>query len=420
MDLSITPQTLSGAVTIPASKSVMHRALICAALAKGESVVENIYFSEDILRTIEGLEALGATISIDGHTVTVQGITAPPKEATIDCGESGSTIRFLIPIAAALGVKATFVGQGKLVSRPLDIYAESLPSHGITFSYDGILPATIEGILQGGHYTLRGDVSSQFITGLLFCLPLLASDSVLTILPPFESQSYVNITIDCLKSFGVEVIAEDLSYRIVGNQQYKPCRYTVESDYSQAAFFLTAQSFGHPLSVSAFSSHSVQGDAAMLSILSDCGADIRLQGDSFVMHKPPTKPFAISAEDIPDLVPILSVLATQLQGISTIRRVARLKLKESDRIASTMALVRALGGMIDYKDDCITIHPSTLTGGVVDCHNDHRIAMAGAIAATIVQGVVTLQGAECVAKSYPTFFEEYSRLGGQVDGINLA
>lgn len=433
MNLRITSRTLAGQVEVPASKSIMHRALICAALADGVSLLKHMYFSKDILVTMDCLRALGAIITVDGDEITVQGIANPPKSATLDCHESGSTLRFMIPIAAALGVDATFIGCGKLVTRPLSIYTDTLPAHNIDFDYNGMLPCRTTGQLSGGEFQIQGNVSSQFITGLLFVLPLLATDSVLTILPPFESKSYVNITIDCLKSFGVEVTESDHCYHIRGGQQYKPCQYTVESDYSQAAFFLVASTMGSNLSISTFAPPSVQGDAKILSILADCGFELvstdknltvkrnylTEKKENLCVKEKYLTAFNITAEDIPDLVPILCVLGATLPTASTIGRVERLKIKESDRIQSTTDLLVNLGGQMSYQDDLITIHPATLHGGTVDCQNDHRIAMAAAIASIICDQPVTLIGADCVNKSYPTFWAEFKRLGGQYDVIDL-
>lgn len=420
MNLSITPQTLCGHVPVPASKSIMHRALICAALSKGTSIIRRIYCSEDIEATIRCLQTLGASFEQTDDVIVVHGISSLPIHACMDCGESGSTIRFLIPLAAALGVSTTFIGQGLLVTRPLHLYQTVLDSHGSHFAYTGKLPCQVQGKLEGGRYSIRGDVSSQFITGLLFALPLLEEDSVLEVLPPFESKSYVDITLSCLQAFGICIHEmESGVYQIPGGQQYHASDYSVESDYSQAAFFLTASMLGSTLSLSEFQATSHQGDAAILDILQTIGCQLETtDGTVRLLHNGAT-PFHISAENIPDLVPTLCVLATCLSGISTIRRVERLKLKESDRIASTMAMITALGGRISYQEDCLSITGSALHGGTVHCENDHRIAMAAAMAATACDGIVTLLGAECVNKSYPTFWEEYQRLGGQVHVIDL-
>lgn len=426
MDLVINPHPLQGEVFVPASKSIMHRALICAALAEGESVIRNAYISEDITATMDCLSQLGASFRVEGDTIYTKGIpdTATYEEERLfDCGESGSTVRFLIPIAAALGVPSVFTGRGKLPTRPLDLYQQVFADKGVHFDYHGLLPASLQGKLKPGRYEISGSVSSQFITGLLFALPLLSADSELVILPPFFSKGYVEITLSCLKAFGITIIQQsETSYLIPGNQRYLPQHYTVESDYSQAAFFLVANCLGNRLTLKHFSDPSVQGDSAILSILKEVGCTATVQEGILTTLLTERKAFTVDAGDIPDLVPILCVLASFCHGESVISQVERLKIKESDRILSSLALIRALGGTIRYEaeNDRIVIQgDQTFTGGVVNSFNDHRIAMAAAIAATVCIGDVILQDAGCVKKSYPTFFEEYARLGGVCNVISM-
>lgn len=424
MDLNLHPAKLAGTVNIPASKSLLHRAMICAALAPGVSTIENVYFSEDIYATIACLTKLGAQFSIDGSTVTVTGIQNHPNKVTLDCGESGSTIRFLIPIAAAMNIRATFTGRGRLITRPLDLYQHALGNHGAFFRYHGFLPCSIAGQLRGGEYSIAGNVSSQFVTGLLLALPLLSEDSTLHVLPPFESQSYVKITCSVLRAFGIQIDVSDdgLTYRIPGGQQYRPCTYTAESDCSQAAFFLTANALGQSITLRTFSEQSVQGDFAIFSIANETGLVPQFTNGAVTTTKTGRRPLNLDASDIPDLVPALAVLASGLDGTSIIRRVARLALKESDRIATTIDLLEHLGGLAryDHTADLLEIAGNrTLHGGVVDSHNDHRIAMAAAMAAASASGDVLLKDAGAVKKSYPTFWEDYQALGGRFDVINL-
>ena len=421
MELSITPSHLHGVVDVPASKSIMHRALICAALAKGKSIIHNTYVSQDITATMDCLTQLGASFVVHEDTIEVHGIEQAAPAANLFCGESGSTIRFLIPIAAALDVNAAFSGTGKLVSRPLHLYRDAFIGKGVTFDYTGMLPANLSGQLKSGIYCIPGNVSSQFITGLLFALPILEGDSVLEVLPPFESKSYVDITLSCLRAFGIEVENEGSTYHIPGGQQYRATDYAVESDYSQAAFFLVANALGNDLTLRTFGEQSVQGDSAILRILSEAGVESHLQNGALTNTVQKLSAFHIEASDIPDLVPILCVLACFCDGVSTIQKVERLKIKESDRIASTMDIVTRLGGTIAYADDTITI-----TGGmthfqsaVLPSYNDHRIAMAGAIAATKANGDIIIEDAGCVRKSFPTFFETYQHLGGNCHVIHV-
>lgn len=424
MDLRLHPSHLSGTVSIPASKSILHRALICAALAHGVSTIHNVYFSEDIEATMAGLSKLGASFAVNGSTVTVTGMEMLPEKVSIDCGESGSTIRFLIPLAAALGVRATFTGRGRLITRPLDLYQHALGNHGAFFRYNGFLPCSVAGRLRGGEYSIAGNVSSQFITGLLLALPLLEEESLLHVVPPFESKSYVKITCAVLKTFGitVEELPDGLTYRIPGNQQYRACTYTAESDCSQAAFFLAANALGQDIALRAFPDTSVQGDFAVFEIARQSGLCPTFRDGLVTTRLEDRRSLVLEASDIPDLVPALAVLATTLNGTSRIRRVARLTLKESDRIQTTIDLIRGLGGfaVYDRTADCLEIRGNTrLQGGTVDSHNDHRIAMAAAMAASAAAGDVLLRDAGAVKKSYPTFWEEYQALGGSFDVINL-
>lgn len=423
MDIKIKPDLLNGEVNVPASKSIMHRALICASLSNGSCTISNTYLSEDIKATIKCLENLGASFEIFEDKIKVNGIKQTPKNAVLDCNESGSTIRFLIPIAMALGVDSEFIGKGKLVTRPLNTYVEAFQNKGVEFNYNGCLPALSSGKLKSGNYTIKGNVSSQFITGLLFALPLLDGDSTITVLPPFESKSYVDITLSCLKSFGIEIKQDDLTFYIKGNQSYKATDYYVESDYSQVAFFLVGNVLGNNIKVKNFYRNSVQGDSAIIDILEKIGVECIFDNGLLQTNIKSKNSFNIDASDIPDLVPILCVLASFCDGVSTISNVYRLKIKESDRILSTMDIIKNLGGKISYDEnnDKITIYGglSKFNPCTLKTYNDHRIAMCSAIASTICTDDVTVLGAECVNKSYPTFFEVFKNLGGAYDVINV-
>lgn len=418
MKVTIKPSKLAGEVLVPSSKSILHRGLICAALAPGKSVIHRLYLSRDIQATMDCLTALGASFTCQGEDVTVEGIQTPVKEATLSCGESGSTLRFLIPVAAALSVNASFAGQGRLVTRPLTAYDSAFQGKGVAWHNTGALPCAVSGQLKPGNYEIDGSQSSQFISGLLFALPLLSGDSTLTVTGKFQSQSYVGITLGALKDFGIAVHqTAPNKFSIPGRQVYQAGEFTAESDYSQSAFFLCAAALGADLKLRSFSQNSLQGDKAILSILEQAGFPVRFQGDTISLSAGKLKPFTIYAGDIPDLVPVLCVLASGCVGESRIYQVERLKIKESDRIASTMALINGLGGKMEYlpQEDCIRIlGKGFLDGGVVPCENDHRIAMSGGVAALLCRNPVTLLGAECVAKSYPTFWEDYQRLGGTI------
>ena len=404
MDKLITPSTLSGSVDIPASKSVAHRLIIAAALAEGESVITNVYPSEDILATVGGMRALGAEIELDGSTARIKGIAAPPAEAVIDCCESGSTLRFLIPVAAALGVRTTFIGQGKLPQRPITPFLEELPRHGAEFRYNGTMPFTLSGKLRAGEYLMGGDVSSQFITGLLLAMPLLEGESRITLTTHLESRPYVEITAGCLERFGCPVTPDEKGFSVPGGRKLAPCRCAVEGDWSQAAFFEVANSLGSSVIINGLNVNSYQGDKKILEICREM-----VYNKNSVL-----RPFELDCSDIPDLVPVLAVLASFCEGESRITNVARLRIKESDRLAAVTDCLNRIGGKVTACDDMLVIRGvKSLTGGEVESYNDHRIAMAMAVASTRCSSPLIIRNAGCVSKSYPSFWEDFERLGGK-------
>lgn len=405
MDIKIIPGKLSGSVVIPPSKSLSHRALICAALADGESLVSNVMLSQDIAATIEALEAIGARFVKDGDTVAVQGIRTPPRQADIRCRESGSTLRFLVPLAAALGVEATFHGEGRLPSRPLATYRRELTRGGITFQGEG-MPFTIHGALLPGQYDLEGNISSQYVSGMLFALPLLAQPSRIVLTSPLESLPYAEMTIETLRHFGVSITETEDGFAIQGNQPYRPAAVHVEGDDSQAAFFLVANALGSSITCEGLSPVSMQGDRAIADVIAQSGLE----------HAP----IDVDVRAIPDLVPALAVLAAFCNGRSYIRNAGRLRIKESDRLEAMASCLNRIGGSVRIVEDSLVIDGvEALSGGEINCYGDHRIAMAMAVAATRCDAPITLCGAECVAKSYPHFFEDYRKLGGSADVITV-
>lgn len=410
MDIRITPAKLSGSVTIPSSKSYAHRALICAALAEGSSVISGISMSKDIEATISAMNALGADCRETGKgKIAVTGIGRASEKAVIDCNESGSTLRFIIPVAAALGADTEFHGRGRLPERPIDIYTRELSRKGISFDYDHTMPFSISGKLESGTFEVEGDVSSQFITGLLFALPLLKGDSVIKLTSHLESKPYADITIDCLKKFGIEVQECSEGYRICGGQKYKPCDMTVEGDYSQAAFFYTANALGGDITLQNLNKNSVQGDKKILEIIDD----MCYNGNELNC-------FNADCSDIPDLVPVLTVLGCFGKEVSRIYNAKRLKIKESNRLEAISVTLNSLGGKVTVTDDGLVIEPvEKLHGGVVDSFGDHRIVMSAAIAAEKADGDIIIKGAEAVEKSYPDFFRDYNNLGGKANVITL-
>ncbi len=406
MDIKIFPSKLIGTVNAPSSKSYSHRMIIAAALADGISEVSNVTDSNDISVTAGAMDALGANVLADGGIYTIKGIKDPADKADIDCGESGSTLRFIIPIAAALGAETVFSGGGKLPERPITPYVREFEKKGVNFEPKSGLPIKISGKLSAGEYCLEGDVSSQFITGLMFALPLCGEDSVIKLTSPLQSKPYADMTVAALKNFGVNIHETKMDglplYLIKGGQKYKPCRVSVEGDYSQAAFFYVANALGSEINITNLRSDTVQGDRAIVDIINGCGADM--------------KPFTVDVGDIPDLVPILAVLGCFTKGASRIENAARLKIKESDRLEAVAAALNAIGGKVTAGDDFLEMQPvDKFTGGEVDSCNDHRIVMAAAIAAIASDAPVIIRGAEAVRKSYPHFFEDYKALGGQFE-----
>ena len=408
MDIIINPKKLSGKVTVPPSKSVAHRMIIAAALAEGRSEISNLYPSADILATMDCMRNLGAQIDFSGDTAVINGIGNAPETASLDCNESGSTLRFLIPVACALGVKTEFIGSGRLPQRPITPYLEEFPKHGITFDYNNTMPFSVSGKLTGGKFYVDGGISSQFITGLLFALPLLEEDSEIVLTSHLESKPYVDITLGTLRDFGCEVTENENGYFIKGKQKYKPFCGVVEGDYSQAAFFEVADALGSDIEISGLNVNSFQGDKKIVEISREI-----VYNENGVL-----KPFDIDCSDIPDLVPILSVLATFCQGKSRITNVARLRIKECDRLSAMAQCLNRIGGKVTEHSDSLEIEGvGTLEGGEVESFNDHRIAMSMAVAATRCKGSLTIKGAECVRKSYPDFFEVYEKLGGDLSRV---
>ncbi len=411
MDITITPGRLAGAVTPPPSKSQAHRLLIAAALAHGESVISHVALSQDIEATIRCLEELGAGFSWAGDTVTVRGMGAnamsPLRRMAyprLDCGESGSTLRFLIPIALAVRGGGIFTGRGRLMERPLKPYFDLFDEKGIFYEQkDGVL--TVAGMLTPGEYRLPGDVSSQFFTGLLFALPLLNGPSAIIPTTPLESEGYIRMTLQAMGQFGVEMpvtMSLPPHYHPQGNQTYRAADASVEADWSQAAFWYAAM-YLWDVDVQGMNLRSAQGDRVM----ADYYDRFFMWADSFDLS------------NCPDLAPPLAVMAALRSGGGGTRltNAARLRLKESDRLASVTAVLRALGADVTEGPDFLEIRcRETLAGGVtVDSFNDHRIAMMAAIAATKCVKPVTITGAQCVAKSYPGFWEDLERLGGKIE-----
>lgn len=416
---------LKGEIPAIASKSFAHRLLIASALADQLTVVHCPLRSEDILATVRVLKALGAEIVDHVDRFDVTPITKSPRglqtNALLDCGESGTTARFILPIIAALGHGGALTGHGRLPQRPLSPLYDVLVDHGLKLSPQGTFPLTVEGQLVAGDYAIAGNVSSQFVGGLLFALSITEGRSTLTLTESIESAPYIRMTLDVLRLFGVDVMVSDDErvYRIVGQKTLKsPRDVTVEADWSNAAFWLAAGAVGSkPITLSGITSQSSQGDRAVLEILSRLGAkvDQNLVARTITVSPAPLKGQLIDAAQIPDLVPILSIVAACADGTTTFVNAGRLRIKESDRLETTGDMLRALGVEVEVLPEGLVVHGrGQFTSATLSGANDHRIVMSAAIAALRTKGGVTIEGAQAVRKSYPHFFEDFSRLGGQV------
>lgn len=385
MDITIHPGKLSGTISAIPSKSQAHRYLICAAFSDGPTELICPETNQDIEATVSCLNSLGADISRTETGYSVHPITSTPEAATLSCGESGSTLRFMLPIAGALGVDATFIMKGRLPQRPLSPLWEEMERMGCVLTRPTEDSIRCSGKLRAGTYRIDGSVSSQFITGLLFATSLIDGPCELLVTGNVESKPYLDMTQEALTLFRAP-------------DYHTPGKIRVEGDWSNGAFWVAAQFLGNELSVRGLNAMSIQGDRAVVDIAYE------------MAESAPT----VSAADIPDLVPILSVVAAANHG-AVFTNIQRLRLKESDRVATTAAMIEALGGKAEATEDTLKIFGTGLTGGTVNSHNDHRIAMAAAIAATVCSEMVTILGTEAVNKSYPTFWDDYRKLGGKYE-----
>ena len=412
MNRTLSGGARAGAVTIPCSKSQAHRMLICAALSDVPSCLCLNATNDDIAATVRCLRALGAEIDEQDGTLHIRPLSGSMTSAQLDVGESGSTLRFLLPVLGALGVSAEVRMHGRLPERPLSPLQELLQAHGMTLRRCGDV-LHVSGQLTAGDYTLPGSVSSQFVSGLLFALPLLSGESTLTVTGELQSARYVAMTEHALRAAGITVQKTGQNYHIRGNQAYHtPAVQTVEGDWSNAAFFLCMGALSKVgITVRGLAQDSLQADRAILELLTRFGAEVRVDGTSVTVQRGTLRGITVDAGPIPDLIPTVSVLAALAEGETHIENAARLRLKESDRLATTAALIRALGGQVREGPDTLTITGvPMLQGGTADAAGDHRIAMSAAVAACGCAGTVMVTGSECVAKSYPAFWDDFSSL----------
>lgn len=427
-DLKIYPSKLKGEVKIPPSKSMAHRAIICAALSDGLCIIENIDYSDDIIATIDAMNSLGAKIVKHKDYIEVIGAYGsdekPQETRIIDCNESGSTLRFLVPISLLFKGSSKFIGRGNLGKRPLTTYYNIFERQGIEYSYEeGNLNLVINGELNPGTFEVEGNVSSQFITGLLFTLPLLKEDSKIIITTEMESKGYIDLTLRAMSDFGVEIINNNYrEFIIKGNQKYKARNYRVEGDYSQAAFFLCADSLGNDVLCKDLDLNSLQGDKEVIDILERMNVvfnanDIGVKGTT----NGELASTVIDGSQCPDIIPVLTSVAALTKGTTEIINAGRLRIKECDRLAAVTSELNKLGAKIIEKEDGLVVTGvEKLQGGVeVWSHKDHRIAMTLAIASTRCEEPIVIKDYECIAKSYPNFFEDFKALGGNVHEWNV-
>ena len=413
------PARIGGTVSAPPSKSMAHRAVLCSALAKGTSHIENLEFSKDISATLAAAGQLCARVESGPADVLVEGLGHfRPVFGPVDCCESGSTLRFLIPLASLTGQSITFVGRGRLMERPQSVYETLYREQNLHFEQaNGQL--TVAGSLRSGEYTLAGNVSSQFISGLLFALPLLAGDSTLHLIPPVESRSYIEMTRAAQAAFGVTSHwLDDTTLCIPGGQQYHPRDYIVEGDYSQAAFLAVLGAVKGGITLTGLAAGTLQGDAAILDILRRCGAKFTRTEAGLVFEQAPLHGVDIDLADCPDLGPVLMVLGLLCEGTTVIRNAERLRIKESDRIAAMETELRACGGVLSSEGGTITVQgckprlhaPEAPLSG----HNDHRVVMSLTVLALAADIPLAINEAEAVQKSWPHFFDALKPLGVEV------
>jgi len=422
MDKIFMPAKLAGVMAAPASKSEAHRRMICAGLTTEETRLDGFMSSADMKATIRCLKGLGASIKEENDALVICG--GKPRKGklpVLDCGESGSTLRFFVPIALCLAGGATFRMHGLLGQRPMEVYRDLFVPRGVMWRMgvgaDCAAELTVSGKMAAGKYVLPGNVSSQFVSGLLFALPLLEGDSTLTVLPPVESVGYINMTMEALLDSGIEVKENGpFSWTIPGRQMYRARSGRLSGDYSQAAVMLCAGALGHEVTVSGLQAKTTQGDRAVLGHLAALGAAVRECGEGVIVSGGNLQGAVLDMHDCPDIAPILALTCQLAKGESRLTGCGRLRLKECDRLAATVTILNQLGGCAEMQgDDMVIRGVETLRGGVeIEDFNDHRMVMLAALAATVCKEPVTVKGVEALDKSWPEFLNVYQSLGGIV------
>ena len=435
MKIKIRPSILNGQIEIPPSKSYSHRAVIGAALAENKnnevSRIDNLLFSVDIITTVEIMKNWGAEIvrggNFQGNCLEIIGNNGKiiPAEKYSQCNESGSTIRFLIPLGLTKENELIFDGKGKLIERPLNPYYKIFDKQNIYYKTEnGKLPLKVRGKMKAGTYEIDGNISSQFITGLLYALPLLEGDSTLIINKELESKGYIDLTLEILKLSGIEIKNNGYkSFDVKGNQKYRPFNYTVEGDYSQAAFWIVAgiisSNRDNEIKCIHINKKSLQGDRKIIEIVEKMGANLEIFDNYIIVRPSKTRGTVIDISQCPDIAPVLAVLGALSEGETHIVNGARLRIKESDRITSIRTELNRIGGNVREKGDSLVIQgmKNFKGGSSLSSWNDHRIAMSLAIASTRCENEIVIEGAESVRKSYPHFWEDFKKMGGNIEII---
>ncbi len=418
MDVMITPSALSGRISAIGSKSDIHRLLICSAVSDVQTTIDGFFSSDDIVATVNCIRALGAKAEISGNICAITPIGSPEQRPSFDCGESGTTLRFILPIACALCENAEFSGRGRLPERPISELMEALESGGVIFSKTK-LPFSTKGTLSAGKFFLPGNVSSQYISGLMTALCLIKGKSEISLTSPLESAGYVDMTLSSLRLFGADISAEGGKYTVYGKERLtSPGSVKADGDWSNALFFMTAGAVCGDIEITGLNTSSVQGDKKTVEILKRFGAEISLKNEVIKIKKSVLHGCDTDISQIPDSLPALSVVAAFAKGDSRFTGAGRLRLKESDRLTAVCRMINALGGKAEETDDGITVHGTEgLSGGTAEGENDHRIVMAATVAAFACKEKTVIKGAQAVNKSYPTFFEDISKLGGVTNVI---
>lgn len=409
-DLKIKPSIISGVVNAPSSKSFAHRILISAFLSKEEIAVENVGKSVDATVTLNALKTLGARVVVCGDKTVIKMGKLPNEKVVIDCKESGSSLRFLLPVVSALGVNAEFTGAKRLLERPIKELVDTLNANGAD-----IVGLTVNGKLKSGVYTVDGSISSQYITGLLLALSCVDGESEIIISGTLVSQPYVDITLSVLSDFGVRFEKTEKGYKIKGGYAPKTTNFFVEGDWSGASFTLALGAIGKQVTVKGLNVKSVQGDRKIIEILKNFGAEVTFNDNQVTVKGGKLKAITVDMEDVPDLVQIVSVVASYASGKTTILGVDRLRLKESDRINAVIESLSAVGIKAEYNDNSIVIYGGNPLGGTVDGGNDHRTVMSATVMASYAKGDSVVLGGQAINKSYPDFIRDYQKLGGIID-----